>query len=83
MIVLSDMENASLGYGANEVVKQLKEGRMLFIFEDLSEQKVVDVPMQVLRDYKKKLNEDEAYMFINNDITKVKTVVCRKSEKKN
>lgn len=83
LIVLSDMENASLGYGANEVVKQLKEGRMLFIFEDLSEQKVVDVPMQVLRDYKKKLNEDEAYMFINNDITKVKTVVCRKSDKKN
>lgn len=73
-IILSQIENSPIGFNSCEVIKQMKDTRTLFIFEDLTEQKVADVPAGVLREYKKPLRTGDAYMITNNAVEKVKII---------
>lgn len=73
-IILSQIENSAIGFNSCEVIKQMKESRTLFIFEDLAEQKLVDIPTAVLREYKKPLRIGDAYLIKNSAVEKVKIV---------
>ena len=73
-IILSQIENSAIGFNSCEVIKQMKESRTLFIFEDLAEQKLVDIPTAVLREYKKPLRMGDAYLIKNSAVEKVKIV---------
>lgn len=79
-IILSQIENSPIGFNSCEVIKQMKESRTLFIFDDLSEQKLVDVPAAVLRENKKPLRVGDAYMIKNSAVEKVK-IIKNSSEK--
>lgn len=73
-IILSQIENSAIGFNSCEVIKQMKESRTLFIFEDLAEQKLVDIPTAVLREYKKPLRIGDAYLLKNSVVEKVKII---------
>lgn len=72
-IILSDMENAAIGFNSCEVLKQLKETKTVLIFENLAEQKVIDVSTADLRENKKKIKAGEAYWFERGTFCKIKT----------
>ena len=74
LILITDLENISIGFGAPEVLRMLKENRNMLIFEDLDEQKFYDVPLSVAKEYAKPLSRDEAYRIQGNRLYKVKTV---------
>lgn len=78
VIILSNVENVAIGFSANEVMKQFKDNRILFAFEDLAEQKIVEVSMQIQRENKKRIVAGEAFMFINSDLMKIKTPLYSK-----
>lgn len=75
-VLLSDLENASAGFGAPEAVKPLKESRNYLIFEDLGQQKLCDVPLAAAKEFKKPIEPGDAYRICGNRIVKVKTVLC-------
>lgn len=72
-VILSDMDNTAISFTSCEVLKMIKDEKTLIMFENLNEQKVVDVTTTVLREYKKRLNEGEAYIREGSSIIKVKT----------
>lgn len=74
-VLISDIENTAISFGSPEVLKLLKENKNLFIFEDLGEQKLHDVPLSTLREYAKPLEAGEAYRISGNSVSKIKTVL--------
>lgn len=72
--ILADLENASVNYGMSQVIKSLKDERVLFVFESASEQKVLDMSIQFVRDNNKKPLFGDAFVSDGTDIYKVKTI---------
>lgn len=76
-ILLTDVENSSISYSAPEVMKVLKENRNYLLFEDLAEQKICDLPLAKIKEFKKPLEAGDAYRIQGNGIIKLKTVLCK------
>lgn len=76
-ILLTNLDNAPIGFSSPEVVKLLKDSKNLMIFENINEQKVHDVPLSQAREYAKPLEAGEAYRVVGNQLAKVKTVLLR------
>ncbi|MBO5460397.1 MAG: type VII secretion protein EssC [Ruminococcus sp.] len=76
-ILLTNLDNAPIGFSSPEAVKVLKDSKNLMIFENISEQKVHDVPLAQVREFAKPLEAGEAYRVVGSQLTKVKTVLLR------
>lgn len=76
-ILLTNLDNAMIGFSSPEAVKLLKDYKNLMIFENISEQKLHDVPLAQAREYAKPLESGEGYLVQGSRITKVKTVLLR------
>jgi len=72
--IFSNIENAAVAYGSPEILKGIKENRKAVIFDDLSNHKVFDIPVNTLREFKKPIEKGDAYLVIDNDIIKIKTI---------
>ena len=70
--IFADIENAQIGYSAPEIMKSLKEQKKAFVFENMEEIKMYEIPVNVQRENKKKLEVGDSYMIIGTEITKVK-----------
>ncbi len=67
-------DNAPISYGSPEVLKMLKENKNALIFDNLSNQKIFEIPIAVSKQYKKEISAGDAYYLKENDIFKIKTV---------
>lgn len=74
-IVLSALENASVNYALNDVVKAMKEEKTVFVFETVDNQKVVDVSTAFIRENKGKFGYGDAFFAINSDVVRIRTVI--------
>lgn len=72
--IFSDVEDVAIAYNSPEIFKLLKENRKGLIFNDLSNHKLFEIPLNIQRDYKKPIEVGDAYVVSNNDISKVKTI---------
>lgn len=77
-ILIPALENAPIGFTSCDVVKCFRDDKVLFIFDDVDEQKFFDVSLSVKRQYSKKVSEGECYMLVNNDLSKIKTPLFSK-----
>lgn len=73
--IYSNVENAAIPFNAPEPLKMLKESRHFMIFDDISEQKIVEVPIQAARAYKKAIEPGDGYYVRGTNIVKVKTIL--------
>lgn len=76
-ILMTNLDNAPIGFSSPEAVKLLKDEKNLLIFENISEQKIHDVPFAQAREYAKPLEAGEAYRVVGGQLSKVKTVLLR------
>lgn len=67
LFVFGSIENASISYSAPDMLKCMKELRYLFICEDLSKVKIVDVSMNLLRRFSKPIEEGDCYVITGED----------------
>jgi DNA segregation ATPase FtsK/SpoIIIE, S-DNA-T family len=67
LFVFGSIENASIPYSAPDMLKCMKELRYLFICEDLSKIKIVDVSMNLLRRFSKPIEEGDCYVITGED----------------
>ena len=74
---VGNYENKNIPYGANEFVKKIKEDRHILFFDDLSNLKIVDLPLALIRQYKKKINKGIGFYINKNEINKLQTPCCK------
>jgi len=73
-IIYANYENVSLSYDAPEPLRQIKQDRHIFFYDDLDALKPFDPPYEAIRENRKKLNSGDAYYIRGNDVTKLKMV---------
>ena len=54
-VILGAVENATISYNAPEILKNIREGRKLFLFDDIGNLKMFDLPYSSTKHYKKAL----------------------------
>lgn len=74
LVVFTETENVSISYSSPEVLKKIRDEGTILAFDDVSNIKLVDVPIAVLKKYKKHLMENDAFLISNNELTKIKVV---------
>ena len=73
--IYTDIDNEMISFTSGEALKNLRETKRLIAFEELKNIKAIDVSMMAAREFKKPLGEYDAYMFIGDNIEKIR-VVC-------
>ncbi len=73
LFILSGIENAAIGYGANDLMKQIKEGKNILFFDDLAGIKLTDVPAGIQRQFKKSVEAGDAYYITTGGVRKLRT----------
>lgn len=77
-IIVSCIENASIPYGAPEMLKGIRDNHNLVFFDDLANLKVFDVPLSAVRNFKKPIEVGDGYYIKDNSIVKIKTPIHQK-----
>ena len=72
-ILFTDASNLLSFVGLPEILKAAKEIKQYLVFEDISTQKIFEIPPTVARKFKKKLTPGDAYYFNNAALMKMKT----------
>lgn len=81
-IILSKLPNSSINFGMPPVIKASREGMNIFIFQNISEQRLVDVSASVAREYAKNLEVGDAYFIKGTNLSKIKTPLWEKEDSK-
>lgn len=74
-IIYSEIPNAQIAFSAPEPMKMLKDSKNFLIFDDIPNIKLVDIPMQLARQFKKPLETGEVYFVCGTAFAKLKTVL--------
>lgn len=72
--IFMDIPNTSISYNAPEIMKNIKDSKNFFFFDDIQNLKIVDISTVTLRKFKKKISMGDAYWLKGNEISKVKTI---------
>ena len=75
VIILSDVENAPVGYSSPDIYKYLKENKKMFIFEDGANIKFVDVSVKQQKDNAKPLRLGDCFMMFDSAFARIKTIL--------
>lgn len=75
-IIVSCVENTGISYSAPDMIKHLRDNRHFICFEDISNLKIFDVPLAIMRNYKKPISVGDCYYFKEATCIKVKTAVA-------
>jgi S-DNA-T family DNA segregation ATPase FtsK/SpoIIIE len=76
-VLLGQYENTNIPYSAPELIKKAKEAKHFIFFDDLANLKILDLPMTMLRNYKKPIETGDAYYIKENKCMKLKTAIDR------
>ena len=72
-VILSELDNASIGFSAGDVLKKMKDEQRLLWFGDLDSLKILDLSYAVTKRFKKALTEGDCYYIIGSECRKLKT----------
>ena len=72
-VILSELDNASIGFSAGDVLKKMKDEQKLFWFGDLDSLKIMDLPYSAIKRFKKALAEGDCYFITGSECRKLKT----------
>ena len=73
--ILAYVDNASIAYASPEMLKNARDQRHFLFFEDMASMKLFDVPLAMMRNFKKPIEEGDGYYIRENSCTKLKTPV--------
>lgn len=76
-VLVGDYENTNIAYSAPEIIKKLKESKQFLFFDDLSNLKIFDMPLAVMRNFKKPIEQGDCYYIKDNECVKLKTAIAR------
>lgn len=71
-LLVGNMPDAPVPYGAPELYKLLKENKVLLYMDNIEKCKILDVPYASLKKFKKKISPGDAYYFLDNECVRVR-----------
>lgn len=74
-VLFGDYENTNISYASPEIVKNIRDARNFLYFDDIANLKILDMPLAVMRKFKKPIETGDAYYIKDNDCIKIKTVL--------
>lgn len=74
-VIFSNIENVAVGFNAPELYKVIKNNKKMFVFEDASEFKFVDVSVKQQKDNSKALKPGDAFMCFGNKFDRIRTIL--------
>lgn len=77
VVIVGNYENTNVPYSAPEIVKKLKEARQFLFFDDIANLKILDMPLAVIRNFKKPIELGDCYFIKDNECCKIKTAISR------
>ncbi|MEG2052325.1 MAG: FtsK/SpoIIIE domain-containing protein [Oscillospiraceae bacterium] len=77
-IMLGEFENGNVPYGAPEMFKKARDAKHFVFFDDIANMKILDMPLAVMRRFKKPIEKGDCYYIKDNECIKLKTSVCIK-----
>lgn len=77
-VIIPAIENAPIGFTSCDVIKCFRDDKVLFMFDNIEEQKFFDVTLAMKKQFSKKVREGEGYLLVNNELSKIKTPLCAK-----
>lgn len=75
--IITFVENANIPYSAPEILKNIREQRNFLYFDDMSNMKIFDVPLAMMRNHKKPIELGDGYYIKDNECMKLKTAISR------
>lgn len=75
-VLFTNVENENIAFNSSEVLKQIKNANTFLLFEDISNIKVCDLSISITKKFAKKIEPDDAYMILNNKISKLRTLTA-------
>lgn len=74
-ILLGGIENNNIPYSAPEIVKKVRDTKHFMYFDDMQNMKIVDMPLAVMRNFKKPIDQGDCYYIKDNDCVKMKSAL--------
>lgn len=71
--MITFIENINIPYSAPEIMKNIRDQRHFMYFDDMSNMKIFDVPLALMRNYKKPIDLGDGYYIKDNSCIKLKT----------
>lgn len=74
-VIFSNVENANIGFNAPELYKVIKANKKMFVFDDVTEFKFVDISVKQQKDNSKPLKLGDAFMCFGNKFERIRTIL--------
>ena len=74
-VLLGGIENANVSYSAPEIIKKARDAKHFMFFDDMQNMKIVDMPLAVIRNFKKPIELGDCYYIRDNDCVKIKSAL--------
>lgn len=74
-VLLGGIENANVSYSAPEIIKKARDAKHFMFFDDMQNIKIVDMPLAVIRNFKKPIEQGDCYYIRDNDCVKIKSAL--------
>lgn len=74
-IIVGDYPNTNISYSSPELMRNLRDARHFLYFDDIDSMKVLDLPLAVMRQFKKPISLGDCYYINDNDCCKLKSVL--------
>jgi S-DNA-T family DNA segregation ATPase FtsK/SpoIIIE len=75
-VLIGDYENTNISYASPDIIKNIRDARHFLYFDDISNMKILDMPLATMRAFKKPIEIGDGYYIKDNDCFKLKTVRC-------
>lgn len=75
-VLFGDYENTNISYASPELVKNIRDARHFLYFDDIANLKILDLPLAVMRQFKKPIDTGDCFYIKDNDCIKIKTTLA-------
>lgn len=79
-IIMAKLPNASINFSPLPMVRGAKDSINLYMFYNLSEQKMIEIPLSVQREFAKQLNVGDAFAVYAGNLEKIKTPLYERNK---
>lgn len=73
MFIMAAIENAAVSISGSEILKTVKETKNIFFFGDLASIKITDVPLAVQKQFRKSVEQGDAFFVTTAGVVKMRT----------
>lgn len=74
-IIAGDYPNTNISYSSPEIIRSLRDAKHFLYFDDIDSMKVIDLPLTIVRQFKKPIMVGDCYYFNDNNCYKIKSVL--------